>query len=156
MARCGGCCSHDLLECQPNETETRSMFVFHWTISEQGQIQYQGKKPVELEVHKSCQCGCKIRPEVNLLCTDKSPYSYIFLLQKGFILTSVLPIKIQSIPKPFNCYLLGLLDVTNANLSPMTTVISSKLSVVGNKKYCFTNHQNIFLFSENVYVIWLN
>ena len=67
VARCGGCCSHDLLECQPNETETRSMFVFHWTISEQGQIQYQGKKPVELEVHKSCRCGCKIKPEVNLL-----------------------------------------------------------------------------------------
>ena len=43
-------------------------------------------------------------------------------------------------------------------MRPMTTVMNnfSKWIVFGNNKYCYTNNQNIFLFSENVYVIWLD
>ena len=64
VPRCGGCCSHDLLECQPKETEMKNITVLQWHFSPYGDTVYDGKKAVELEYHKNCQCGCKTKPAV--------------------------------------------------------------------------------------------
>ncbi|KAJ8973905.1 hypothetical protein NQ317_004175 [Molorchus minor] len=74
VERCGGCCSHSLLSCQPKETETlsyqvepllRPFFIgyeneIHW----QGKkLKYIGKEVVLVERHVSCKCDCKVKEE---------------------------------------------------------------------------------------------
>lgn len=70
--RCGGCCSHDLLECQPTQIETSTLSVFKWTYYHDGEIVYDGKQQVQVQNHLNCTCGCKVKPED---CNSRQEYN---------------------------------------------------------------------------------
>ncbi|CAL7936890.1 unnamed protein product [Xylocopa violacea] len=62
--RCGGCCSHSLLSCQPVTSEIRNFEVIVASIdSSSTGLSYSGKQIVPVEEHTSCQCDCKIKEE---------------------------------------------------------------------------------------------
>ena len=63
--RCGGCCSHDLLACQPIEIEMKPLSIIKWRLSDLGDIEYGGKEVIEVEMHTKCECGCKTKPTVS-------------------------------------------------------------------------------------------
>ncbi|XP_034952649.1 vascular endothelial growth factor A-A-like isoform X2 [Chelonus insularis] len=65
IKRCGGCCNHSLLSCQPvrNTTETRNFEVLISKIDISGKLKYAGKKVIPLDEHTQCECSCKIKPE---------------------------------------------------------------------------------------------
>uniref|UniRef100_A0A0C9Q9W1 PDGFA_0 protein n=1 Tax=Fopius arisanus TaxID=64838 RepID=A0A0C9Q9W1_9HYME len=71
IKRCGGCCGHALLSCQPTESEVRNFEVIKSTIGGNGKPKYSGKEIILLEEHKSCDCQCTIKPED---CTQKQKY----------------------------------------------------------------------------------
>ncbi|KOC66908.1 Vascular endothelial growth factor A-A [Habropoda laboriosa] len=68
IMRCGGCCSHELLSCQPTASETRNFEVFVTSIVEFGRVD---KRIVPLEEHTSCVCDCKTKKED---CNEKQTY----------------------------------------------------------------------------------
>jgi len=63
IERCGGCCSHVLLACQPVETETVTFSVLKTEYTGGKKLKYVGKEPVLVERHTKCKCGCKIKAE---------------------------------------------------------------------------------------------
>jgi len=70
IERCGGCCNHDLLECQPRNIEMKKMRLIQTTF-QGANYEHVGEVVVEVEKHKSCQCGCKIKEEH---CNDRQYY----------------------------------------------------------------------------------
>jgi len=60
IERCGGCCSHNLLACEPVETEMMHFRVIK-TQYDGGRLKFAGKDIVHIEKHTKCQCGCKIK-----------------------------------------------------------------------------------------------
>ncbi|CAG0882034.1 unnamed protein product [Cyprideis torosa] len=60
VERCGGCCNHDLLECQPTETEELNMMIMVIPSSPHASPDTMIMK---VEAHKKCRCGCRTRPE---------------------------------------------------------------------------------------------
>lgn len=70
IERCGGCCNHDLLQCQPREIEMKKFKVTQTTL-QGATYNLVGQKVVEIEIHKSCQCDCKIKEEN---CNDRQYY----------------------------------------------------------------------------------
>lgn len=71
IKRCGGCCSHSLLSCQPTATEVRNFQVIVTAIDHGTGLIYKGKRIVPLEEHTKCKCDCRIKPEH---CTEKQAY----------------------------------------------------------------------------------
>ncbi|KAK9738312.1 PDGF/VEGF domain [Popillia japonica] len=67
IERCGGCCNHDLLECQPTETETVNFQIYRSSYKGGNNFKYDGKELIAMEKHKSCKCDCKVKE------TDCSP-----------------------------------------------------------------------------------
>lgn len=65
VERCGGCCSHHLLSCQPIESEIIPMSVVVADYLGGSKLQFRERKIVEVEQHTKCKCDCKIRQEVN-------------------------------------------------------------------------------------------
>ncbi|KAJ8984615.1 hypothetical protein NQ317_006077 [Molorchus minor] len=63
VERCGGCCSHSLLSCQPKETETLSYQVMKTKYTGGKKLKYIGKEVVLVERHVSCKCDCKVKEE---------------------------------------------------------------------------------------------
>ncbi|CAG9769469.1 unnamed protein product [Ceutorhynchus assimilis] len=63
VERCGGCCSHPLLSCQPTEIETVTFSVMKTAYNGNRKLKYVGKEPVVVEKHTKCKCGCKIKAE---------------------------------------------------------------------------------------------
>jgi len=70
IERCGGCCNHDLLECQPRDIEKKKMRLIQTTFHG-ANYEHVGEVVVEVEKHKSCQCGCKIKAHH---CNDRQYY----------------------------------------------------------------------------------
>jgi len=62
IERCGGCCHHDLLECQPTHVEMKRMKVIQTTY-QSSRRDVVGEMIVEVEKHTSCACGCKIKAD---------------------------------------------------------------------------------------------
>ncbi|XP_034171235.2 PDGF- and VEGF-related factor 1 [Osmia lignaria lignaria] len=71
VKRCGGCCSHSLLSCQPTAVETRNFEVLVTSIEQSYGLTYKGKRIVPLEEHTKCQCDCRIKEEH---CNEKQSY----------------------------------------------------------------------------------
>lgn len=68
IERCGGCCTHTLLACQPTETETVNFQVFKTRYTGSRKLRFVEKQIVQVERHTKCKCDCKIREEdCNLL-----------------------------------------------------------------------------------------
>lgn len=65
VARCGGCCSHDLLSCQPVEVEILQMGVVVSEYKGGNQLVYRGRDVVSVEQHKSCKCDCRVKASVS-------------------------------------------------------------------------------------------
>ncbi|ENN78839.1 uncharacterized protein LOC109535575 isoform X1 [Dendroctonus ponderosae] len=63
IERCGGCCSHELLSCQPTETETVTYSVMKtgYTTGTNKLLKYVGREPILVEKHTKCSCGCKVK-----------------------------------------------------------------------------------------------
>ncbi|VVC33747.1 Cystine-knot cytokine,PDGF/VEGF domain [Cinara cedri] len=60
--RCGGCCAHDLLGCQPTKTETLQFEVMVSQYNE-GKLEFKGRKFVSVVQHSTCKCDCIVQPE---------------------------------------------------------------------------------------------
>ncbi|XP_011493907.1 PREDICTED: vascular endothelial growth factor A [Ceratosolen solmsi marchali] len=72
IKRCGGCCNHELLSCQPTATEIHN-YQIHVTKISEDLAQYNVyKEIVPLEEHTECFCGCKVNEND---CTDKQYYN---------------------------------------------------------------------------------
>lgn len=70
IKRCGGCCTHARLSCQPVASEVRNFEVMVVSLSG-GQPTIKDKLIVPLEEHTKCKCDCKIKEED---CTEKQTY----------------------------------------------------------------------------------
>ncbi|KAJ8926396.1 hypothetical protein NQ314_021180 [Rhamnusium bicolor] len=64
VQRCGGCCSHTLLSCQPKEIETLTYQVMKTQYTGGKKLKFIGKEVVVVEKHISCKCDCKVKEEV--------------------------------------------------------------------------------------------
>ncbi|XP_031368402.1 uncharacterized protein LOC102675058 [Apis dorsata] len=71
IKRCGGCCNHSFLSCQPTATETRNFEVSVTALESSNTLKYQGKRIVPIEEHTQCTCDCKIK-ETD--CNKKQSY----------------------------------------------------------------------------------
>lgn len=63
VERCGGCCSHELLSCQPTATELITFQVIETRYEGGSKLNYKGKKYVTVEQHTKCKCNCKVKEE---------------------------------------------------------------------------------------------
>lgn len=63
VERCGGCCSHDLLSCQPTVTEVVTFQVIETKYEGGSKLTYKGKKYITVEQHIKCKCDCKVKEE---------------------------------------------------------------------------------------------
>ena len=62
IERCGGCCSHELLECQPVQVSSVRMKVIRTEFSG-GEFKYAGDEIVTLERHDKCACDCRVKAQ---------------------------------------------------------------------------------------------
>lgn len=69
--RCGGCCTHGGLSCQPVTSVIRNFEVFVVSVRAVNEMAYKEKRIVPLEEHTKCKCDCKIKQEH---CTEKQSY----------------------------------------------------------------------------------
>ncbi|XP_046394881.1 uncharacterized protein LOC124162403 [Ischnura elegans] len=63
VERCGGCCSHDLLSCQPTVTEIINFQVVVTQYGGMSNLKYIGKEIVPIEQHLKCKCNCIVKRE---------------------------------------------------------------------------------------------
>lgn len=61
--RCGGCCSHDLLACQPTKIEILHFEVLVSQYNGAGKLEFKGRKTVSIERHLKCKCECVVKEE---------------------------------------------------------------------------------------------
>uniref|UniRef100_T1JHN3 Platelet-derived growth factor (PDGF) family profile domain-containing protein n=1 Tax=Strigamia maritima TaxID=126957 RepID=T1JHN3_STRMM len=64
VERCGGCCMHDLLACEPTKTEVLQVkvMVARYQPGTEG-FKQEGFKNLEIEKHSRCECRCKTKEE---------------------------------------------------------------------------------------------
>ncbi|XP_063703338.1 platelet-derived growth factor subunit B [Culicoides brevitarsis] len=63
VKRCGGCCSHQLLSCQPTEIQTITYEVIKSQYTGGTKMTYRGKDLMPVEEHLKCKCDCRIKEE---------------------------------------------------------------------------------------------
>jgi len=63
VRRCGGCCSHKLLSCQPTEVQSHAFEVIKSQYTGGTRLTYRGKELQIVDEHLKCKCDCKIREE---------------------------------------------------------------------------------------------
>lgn len=59
VKRCGGCCNHAQLACQPIETEQITFEVIKEKYVGGGKFVHENKALVVVEQHKRCRCSCR-------------------------------------------------------------------------------------------------
>lgn len=64
MERCGGCCSHNLLSCQPETKENIPFKVIKTQYTGAKKLKVLSKEVVLVEKHTKCKCDCKIQAQV--------------------------------------------------------------------------------------------
>ncbi|KAG8235591.1 hypothetical protein J437_LFUL016190 [Ladona fulva] len=69
--RCGGCCSHSLLSCQPSLTEIVNFQVIVSQYNGAKNLKYVGKELVPIEQHLKCKCDCIMKEKD---CNDFQEY----------------------------------------------------------------------------------
>ncbi|KAK7576388.1 hypothetical protein V9T40_012674 [Parthenolecanium corni] len=69
--RCGGCCSHELLTCQPKTKQYINYTVHVSKYIGKSKLEYRGTKVVTVEKHLKCNCECKVKPTD---CTSQQKY----------------------------------------------------------------------------------
>ncbi|KAF0750820.1 vascular endothelial growth factor C-like [Aphis craccivora] len=69
--RCGGCCAHDLLACQPTKVDTLNFEVMVSQYNDAGKLEFKGRKTVSIDQHLKCKCGCVVKQED---CTPLQTY----------------------------------------------------------------------------------
>ncbi|XP_026812220.1 vascular endothelial growth factor C-like [Rhopalosiphum maidis] len=69
--RCGGCCAHDLMACQPIKVDTLNFEVVVSQYNEAGKFDFVGRKIVSIDQHLKCKCGCVVKQEN---CTPLQTY----------------------------------------------------------------------------------
>ncbi|KAL0272695.1 UNVERIFIED_CONTAM: hypothetical protein PYX00_005567 [Menopon gallinae] len=72
VERCGGCCAHKLLSCQPLESEIIQLSVVVLEYRGGSQLSFKQKEVIGVEQHKKCKCDCKVQPEH---CTKYQKYN---------------------------------------------------------------------------------
>ncbi|XP_065217264.1 vascular endothelial growth factor A, long form isoform X1 [Planococcus citri] len=70
--RCGGCCSHDLLSCQPTNMDYKNFSVIVAQYTGSNKLEPRGRKIVTVETHTKCKCDCKIKAKD---CTSLQQYN---------------------------------------------------------------------------------
>ncbi|XP_055682725.1 platelet-derived growth factor subunit A isoform X2 [Lutzomyia longipalpis] len=63
VKRCGGCCSHRLLSCQPTETETLTYTIVKSQYTGGVRMQLVERVPIIVEQHTKCRCACAVKEE---------------------------------------------------------------------------------------------
>nr|CAD7595591.1 unnamed protein product [Timema genevievae] len=63
---CGGCCSSELLSCQPTQTEILNYQVIVTQYDGGAQLKYKGKEIVSVEQHLKCKCDCTVKEKVGM------------------------------------------------------------------------------------------
>ncbi|XP_059609483.1 platelet-derived growth factor subunit A isoform X1 [Phlebotomus argentipes] len=63
VKRCGGCCSHRLLSCQPTETETLTFTIIKSQYTGGTRMQLVERVPIIVEQHTKCRCNCAVKEE---------------------------------------------------------------------------------------------
>ncbi|XP_043253448.1 vascular endothelial growth factor A-A-like [Colletes gigas] len=71
VMRCGGCCSHSLLSCQPVASELRNFEVWVVSMDYVNGPSYRDKRIIPVEEHTKCVCDCRIKAEH---CNEKQSY----------------------------------------------------------------------------------
>lgn len=63
MDRCGGCCSHDLLECAPSKSEMVELQVLKTRYLGPPSNRFDSGElvTIELEKHLECECQCRVK-----------------------------------------------------------------------------------------------
>ncbi|EFX71555.1 hypothetical protein DAPPUDRAFT_308843 [Daphnia pulex] len=61
IERCGGCCSSDLLVCEPIRTEIVHFQVLKTQYAGGSRMKFAGKESVPVEKHTACKCQCKVK-----------------------------------------------------------------------------------------------
>ncbi|CAG9864443.1 unnamed protein product [Phyllotreta striolata] len=61
IERCGGCCNHKLMSCQPNNTETVSLQVIKTQYTGGKRLKFLGKQIIPVERHLECKCACRVK-----------------------------------------------------------------------------------------------
>nr|CAH7716868.1 unnamed protein product [Callosobruchus chinensis] len=61
IERCGGCCSHPLLECQPTDTKIIPFQIKKTRYTGSNKLKVISKEVVLIEKHVACKCGCIIK-----------------------------------------------------------------------------------------------
>ncbi|KYB27935.1 hypothetical protein TcasGA2_TC007448 [Tribolium castaneum] len=63
VERCGGCCSHHLLACQPETKEEIPFKVIKTQYTGGKKLKVLSKEVILVEKHTKCKCDCKVRAE---------------------------------------------------------------------------------------------
>ncbi|GLV35215.1 cramped [Carabus blaptoides fortunei] len=63
IERCGGCCSHSLLSCQPAGTEIVTFQVIVSQYTGGTKLTLKGKELIQVEKHTKCNCECVVKQE---------------------------------------------------------------------------------------------
>ncbi|XP_063237057.1 balbiani ring protein 3-like [Bacillus rossius redtenbacheri] len=63
VERCGGCCSSELLSCQPTDSELVNYMVYVSSLGSSGKFKVKEKIIVSVEKHLACRCGCTVKEE---------------------------------------------------------------------------------------------
>uniref|UniRef100_A0A6B2EIR1 Putative vascular endothelial growth factor a-a-like protein n=1 Tax=Phlebotomus kandelakii TaxID=1109342 RepID=A0A6B2EIR1_9DIPT len=63
VKRCGGCCSHRLLSCQPIEKETLTFTIIKSQYTGGARMQLVERVPIIVDQHTKCRCGCAVQEE---------------------------------------------------------------------------------------------
>ncbi|XP_076641231.1 PDGF- and VEGF-related factor 1 isoform X2 [Halictus rubicundus] len=71
IKRCGGCCTHAGLSCQPVASNFRNFEVMVVSVGATNEMTYKEKRIVPLEEHTKCKCDCRIKQEH---CNEKQSY----------------------------------------------------------------------------------
>lgn len=61
VERCGGCCSSELLVCEPTKTETILFQVLKTQYAGGTRMKFAGKESVPVEKHTACKCQCRVK-----------------------------------------------------------------------------------------------
>lgn len=63
LEQCGGCCNHELLECQPTKTSPVNVTLMMTNYVGNKTLKFIGKKTITLLKHEACSCDCKSKPK---------------------------------------------------------------------------------------------